>query len=80
MAILGLDLGKAVGLCFGNFGPEPGQGSGPLLWHWAKLLVSILAVLGLSLGKALGLYFGNLGSESGQGSGLYFGHFGLESG
>ena len=36
LAILGLNLGKALGLYFGNFGPESGQGSGPQFWQfWA---------------------------------------------
>ena len=33
---LGLNLGRALGLNFGNFGPEFGQGSGPQFWlFWA---------------------------------------------
>ena len=59
LAILGLSLGKAPGLYFGNFGPKFVQGSGPLT----------SAMLGLNLGRAPGLYFDNFGPESGQGSG-----------
>ena len=37
MAILGLILGRALGLNFGHFGPEFGQGSGPQFWpFWTK--------------------------------------------
>ena len=31
-AVLGLVLGRALGLNFGNFGPSFGQGSGPQFW------------------------------------------------
>ena len=32
LPILVLNLGKAVGFYFGRFGPNFGQGFGPLLW------------------------------------------------
>ena len=57
LAILGLNLGKALGLYFDHFGAEYGQGSGHLFcrfwgWKWGMLWASILAILGLNLGRA----------------------------
>ena len=71
--ILGLNLGNAPGLYFGNFGLESGQGPASILTilelslgkapalyfgnFWAGLWASILAILGLNLAKALGLFW-----------------------
>ena len=81
--MLDLNLCKAPGLYFGNFGLESGQGSAPLFWpFWASMCARLWAFiwqfLGLKLGRAPGLYFGNFGPESGQGLGLCLGYFGLK--
>jgi len=40
LAIWGLNLSKAGGLLNGNFGAEPGQGSGPQIWQfWVKTTI-----------------------------------------
>jgi len=80
LAVLGLNLGRALGLNFGFFGPKFGQGSGPQFWQfwpyiWAGLWASILAILGLILGRALGLSFAFSGPKYGQVSGPQFWQF-----
>jgi len=53
LAILGLNLGNALGLYFGKFGLEAGQGFGPPGLRFGHL--------GPESGQGSGLYFGNFG-------------------